>query len=28
MEKYKQLKVRELMGEHVLPYFHGKYGRG
>ena len=28
MENYKQLKVIELMGEHVLPYFHKKYGRG
>ena len=27
MENYKQLKVIELMGEHVLPYFHKKYGR-
>jgi len=27
MENYKQLKVIELMGEHVLPYFHRKYGR-
>ena len=26
MENYKQLKVIELMGEHVLPYFHKKYG--
>jgi hypothetical protein len=25
MENYKQLKVIELMGEHVLPYFHKKY---
>ncbi|MGH7933775.1 MAG: LLM class flavin-dependent oxidoreductase [Candidatus Binataceae bacterium] len=28
MENYKQLKVIELMGERVLPYFHEKYGRG
>jgi hypothetical protein len=27
MENYKQLKVIELMGDHVLPYFHKKYGR-
>jgi len=27
MENYKQLKVIELMGEYVLPYFHKKYGR-
>ena len=27
MENYKQLKVIELMGEHVLPYFRQKYGR-
>ncbi len=27
MENYKQLKVIEMMGEHILPYFHKKYGR-
>ena len=27
MENYKQLKVIELMGERVLPYFNKKYGR-
>jgi alkanesulfonate monooxygenase SsuD/methylene tetrahydromethanopterin reductase-like flavin-dependent oxidoreductase (luciferase family) len=28
MENYKQLRVLEMMGEHVLPHFHKKYGRG
>ncbi|MGH7988366.1 MAG: LLM class flavin-dependent oxidoreductase [Candidatus Binataceae bacterium] len=27
MESYQQLKVIELMGARVLPYFHRKYGR-
>ena len=28
MEIWKVLKVLELMGSEVLPYFHQKYGRG
>ena len=28
MEMWKILKVVELMGSHVLPHFHKKYGRG
>ncbi len=28
MEAWKVLKVLELMGKEVLPYFHKKYGRG
>ena len=28
MESWKVLKVLELMGKEVLPYFHKKYGRG
>lgn len=27
MENHKQIKVIEMMGERVLPYFHRKYGR-
>jgi alkanesulfonate monooxygenase SsuD/methylene tetrahydromethanopterin reductase-like flavin-dependent oxidoreductase (luciferase family) len=28
MESWKVMKVLELMGQEVLPYFHKKYGRG
>jgi alkanesulfonate monooxygenase SsuD/methylene tetrahydromethanopterin reductase-like flavin-dependent oxidoreductase (luciferase family) len=28
MEAWKTMRVIELMGKHVLPYFHAKYGRG
>ncbi len=28
MEAAKVMRVIELMGERVLPYFHAKYGRG
>jgi len=28
MEGHKVLRVIEMMGEKVLPYFHQKYGRG
>lgn len=28
METWKVLRVLELMGQRVLPYFHAKYGRG
>ena len=28
MEGSKVLRVIEMMGERVLPYFHQKYGRG
>lgn len=27
MENHRQLRVIEMMGEHVLPHFHKKYGR-
>jgi alkanesulfonate monooxygenase SsuD/methylene tetrahydromethanopterin reductase-like flavin-dependent oxidoreductase (luciferase family) len=28
IESWKVLRVVEMMGQHVLPYFHKKYGRG